>query len=62
MLVRYEDCYKPRTDGVKGRPTKVTLGEEYEVVSIPKYGFYRIINDSGKQGNYSQSRFTVISL
>lgn len=58
MKVKYIDDSTPRSDGRSGKPTQVTLHNEYTVAEILETQ-YAIINDFGKLCRYSKSRFVI---
>lgn len=55
---KYVDCHTPRSDGRRGSPTDVTIGEVYEVLA-ENHKFYTIVNDKGNICRYSKSRFKL---
>lgn len=64
MKVRCIDRALPRSDGVPGGPTGLTLGKVYKVAEIvvgrSDRNQYSIINDEFKIARYSQCRFEVV--
>lgn len=65
MRVKCIENSTPRSDGVPGGPTGLTVGKEYEVAEVVRSGLrgtsqFSILNDSYKLARYSQSRFEVV--
>ncbi len=58
MKVQYIDNVSTRSDGRKGKPSQITLFNEYTVVEVLK-DQYAIINDENKLGRYTKSRFII---
>lgn len=65
MRVKCIETSSPRSDGVRGGPTGLTVGKEYDVAEVIRSGIhgtsqYSVVNDSFKMARYSQSRFEVV--
>jgi hypothetical protein len=63
MKVRCIEKSTPRSDGVPGQPTGLTIGKTYKVAEVLSGGRsnqYSIINDDFKIARYSQCRFEVV--
>lgn len=64
MRVRCIEKSTPRSDGVQGGPTGLTIGKIYKVAEIvvgrSDRNQYSIINDEFKIARYSQCRFEVV--
>lgn len=64
MKVRCIEKSTPRSDGVQGGPTGLTIGKVYKVAEIvtgrSDRSQYSIINDDFKIARYSQCRFEVV--
>ena len=61
MKVRCIDKLAPRSDGMPGPATCITVGKDYKVAEILTHtSQYSIINDEFKIARYSQRRFEVV--
>lgn len=61
MKVRCVETSTPRSDGQRGKPTAITIGNTYNVAEVlDETGQYSIINDDFKMARYSQYRFEVV--
>lgn len=61
MKVRCIEKSTPRSDGVPGKPTGLTIDKVYKVAEVLDHsGQYSIINDDFKIARYSQYRFEVV--
>lgn len=63
MKVRCIEKSTPRSDGLQGAPTGLTIGKTYKVAEVLSGGQtnqYSIINDEFRIARYSQCRFEVV--
>lgn len=64
MKVVCIEKYTPRSDGVYGGATDITVGKVYEVAEVVTgrrdVDQYSIINDKFKLSRYNQCRFVVV--
>ncbi len=59
MKVKCIDIDAPRSDGFDGKPSALTVGNEYAVAEVLDTQ-YSIINDAMKIGRYSKARFEIV--